>query len=310
MPDYKVEESQMEQIQHPGLDKAFIIRNAALESILFNRNLVNLEFTQACENATVAFLRHFAPELRSLFDEGIAELMLLSKGLYYWMHNAFARVFEKNLEINFAATRRVDVSGDSARISVPYYNFDAPAPHLLIGDVIASGATISTALSLYQEHYELKSVYVFSLAGSVVGGQALTAYCKARKIDLTVAYGLAAFGLAPNGFDLSFLHPDTITSQDYRDRAERVFQGKPISAVGWDCGSQAQSLRKYKMLCWLEAEYWGLQNSSVFQLTEQPDEPWLVEKEYNAYREHISHHDLFHVQQITPETVDHSQQGL
>jgi hypothetical protein len=275
----------MEEIRINGVDKAFIIRNTPLEEVLFNRNLVGLEFTRACEAATTTFLGHFEPELVPLIEEdSLSELMLLSKGLYYWMHNAFAQVFGKNLEINFAATCRVGVSSSLAQVSVPYFNFDAPAENLVIGDVLASGATIATVLSLYLEYHQLKRIFLFSLAGSVIGGQVLAKFCRSRGIDLTLAYSLAAFGLSSNGFDLSFLHPDTITRDEYRERAARVFKGKPVSAIGWDCGTQAQAIRKYKMLCWIEAEYWGLHDSEVFQLTERPVDSRLVQKEYAAFK--------------------------
>ncbi len=128
MPHTNLNESHLDRITVPGIDKAFIINNPYLESILFNRNLMGLEFTKACEDASVAFLEHFRPEISPLIaDSGIAELMLMSKGLYYWMHNAFARVFHQNLEINFAATRRAEVSSEAVRIEIPYSNFDSPA---------------------------------------------------------------------------------------------------------------------------------------------------------------------------------------
>jgi hypothetical protein len=293
MPNYTLAESSMEKIQIDGIDQAFIIMNSELESILFNRNLIGIEFTQKCEAATTAFLRHFEPELTPLIDEGLSELMLLSKGMYYWMHNAFAKVFQSNLEINFAATSRAEVTSNSAHVLVPYFNFDAPTANLIIGDVLASGATICTALSRYLEYHKLERVFLFSLAGSIIGGQALARFCHERNIELTIAYSLAAFGLATNGFDLSFLHPDTITNDKYRQLAMLVFKGKPVSAVGWDCGSQAQAIHKYKMLCWLEAEYWGLQDSDVFQLKERPTDIRLVEKEFSAFREHIPSLEYF-----------------
>lgn len=273
----------MEKVQVDGVDKAFIISNTVLEDILFNRNLVGLAFTRNCEAATNVFLRHFEQEIMSLIPEGLAELMLLTKGMYYWVHNAFAQVFGENLEINFVATRRAEVASNSARVIVPYFNFDAPADNLIIGDVLASGTSICTALSLYSQYHKVKRVFLFSLAGSRVGGQMLAQFCRSQNIDLTLVYSLAVFGLSSNGFDLSFLHPDTITSKVYRERAMKMFEGKPVSVVGWDCGSQAQSLQKYKMLCWLEAEYWGLQDSAIFQLKEQPVDIRLIEKEGAAY---------------------------
>jgi len=282
MPHYKLSDSFLESVSIPGIDNAFIVSNPHLESILFNRNLVGLEFTRACEAASIAFLRHFSPEFESLGDN-VAELLLLSKGMYYWLHNAFATVFNRNLQVNFAATRRAEVFNDSARIEIPYLNFDSPSRNLIIGDTIASGATIESALSKYLQHSPLESVYVFTIAGSVVGGQAIAEFCRSHHIDLILTYGLAAFGLGSNGFDLSFLHPDTITNEKYHQRAKTVFKGKPISAVGWDFGTQAQAIRKYKMLCWLEAEYWGLEGDDVFAIKEKPEDFELVEKERAAY---------------------------
>jgi hypothetical protein len=283
MPHYKISGSRLERVSLPGVTNAFIISNSHLESILLDRNLVGLEFTKQCESSSQAFLEHFHQEITLSIQDSVAELMLLSKGLYYWMHNAFATVFGTNLEINFAATRRVEISEGSVRVEVPYFNFDSPAGTLILGDTIASGATICEALSLYQQHWELKRVFLFTIAGSIVGGQAISKFCESNGIDLTLAYGLAAFGLGSNGFDLSFLHPDTITSDNYREQAGQLYEGKPVSAAGWDFGTQAQATKKYRMLSWLEADKWGLLDSPAFSEKDPPDNPILVAKERAAY---------------------------
>lgn len=275
-------DSILAQIQISGIDNAFIIENSALERLLFNRNLVGLDFTKACEESSIAFLQHFASEIRPLIGN-LAEYMLLSKGLYYWMHNAFSKVFVENLQVNFAATSRVEVTETNTSIEIPYFNFDCPANNLIIADTIASGATICAALAKYLEHHSIHNIFIFSIAGSVVGGQNIAAFCRLNKISLTVVYGLAAFGLAENGFDLSFLHPETITSVKYINKAREVFHNKPVSAVGWDFGSQAQAIYKYKMLCWLEAEKWGLQDTDVFMMKEPPTDLDLIKKEYSAF---------------------------
>ena len=286
MPQLRLEQegSYMRQIQIDGIDKAYIIENAVLEQILFNRNLIGLKFTQACENATKAFLLHLEPEISPIYNN-IAELMILTKGMYYWMHNAYAMAFNRNLEINFTSTNRIEVSGESARIAVHSSNFDVPVQNLILGDTIASGATICAVLSEYLKFNELKKIFVFTMVGSKQGGQVIAQFCNSHNIDLTLVYGLAAFGLANNGFDLSFLHPDTITSVEYQERARKVFEGKPVSSAGWDFGTQAQAVRKYRMLCWIEAKYWGLEDSSVFQEKEPPLNRRLVEKERAAYED-------------------------
>ena len=283
MPHYETSNSQLQKVEISGLPNAFVISNAHLESILLNRNLIGLEFTRQCELSSKAFLEHFRTEIALSRSDGLAELMLLSKGIYYWMHNAFAAVFDENLEINLVATNRVEVSSGSVRVEVPYFNFDSPASTLILGDTIASGTTVCEALSCYLKHWPLKRLFVFTIAGSIIGGQAISRFCESHNIQLTLAYGLAAFGLGTNGFDLSFLHPDTITSDKYRELSRELYEGKPISAAGWDFGTQAQAVKKYRMLSWLEAERWGLQNSDSFAEKEPPNNSRLIDKERAAY---------------------------
>src|SRR6185312_5634047 len=230
MPITMCSQSQLNQISINGVNKAYIVSNAALERVLFDRNLLGIEFTRACQQASEAFLRHFEPEI-SLRMDGIAELLILSKGIYYWMHNAFDAVFSRNLETNLIATKRISVSGASARIEVPYCDFSTRASTLIIADTIASGATIIAALEHYLTFCNVKTLLLFSIAGSARGGKAINDFCFQKNIELVLAYGLAAFGLGENGFDLSFLHPDTIClNSEYLQRAYKMFDGKPVSA--------------------------------------------------------------------------------
>lgn len=282
MPEMVLSGSQLSYANVDGVANSFIMRNPALESILFNRNVVGLPFAQACEDATTSFLLHLQPELSALVDQ-VAEMVILTKGTYYWMHHAYARAFGSNLQANYVDTNRVEASESGVRVAIRHSNLDAPAASLIIGDTIASGATICAALAHYLERHRLERVFLFSVAGSKTGGQAVADFCRANAIDLYLVYGLAAFGLAANGFDLSFLDPETITTADYIERARSVFHGKPVSSVGWDFGSQVQAIRKYRMLCWIEARYWGLEDTDVFQLTEPPVDPALVQKERGAF---------------------------
>lgn len=283
MPHLLLSNSRMYPIRIPGVRDAYIIENAFLESILFNRNLVALDFTHACEAASALFMRHLKPEIDANGHD-VAELLLLTKGIYYRFHNAFDRTFKRNLELNLVATKRVSVSDQEMKIAVPYVDISAPATTLLVGDTVASGATLTAALSYYLDHASLRRLIVFSIVGSVTGAQAIAQFCDQNNIEFSIAFGLAAFGLARNGFDLSFLHPDTITDAKYLERAKDVFQNKPISSAGWDFGSQAQSTRKYKMLCWIESQYWGLRIGEVFRLTDERVDKALVAKESSAFK--------------------------
>lgn len=279
MPLPLVDGSVLDPVSIHGVDEAYIVRNPSLEELLFDRSASGLRFVELCEASSEQFLRHFAPEIEAKGDD-ISELMMLSKGFYYRLHGAYATVFRRNLEINFAATQRVAVSGRAAEVVIPYCNFDAPTRTLVIGDTLATGASIEAALRAYQDLWPLDHVIVFCMVGSGVGAQALARYCRATGVRLTIAYGLAVFGLGANGFDLSFLHPDTITRDEYVCRARELYGDRQISAAGWDFGSQAQATRKYRMLCWLESQYHDA--ADIFPFREGPSEPRLISKEKSA----------------------------
>jgi hypothetical protein len=233
----------------------YLVENQPLEDLLFNRQLVGIEFRQACLRSTQLFLRHILEELTSY---PVAELMILSKGLVYQLGEAFARETGRNLPTNLVATTRVGVEGETAKIDVPYTRFDAEGDRLVVGDTVASGSTLIAALDEYRLHHSLSHVYLLSYAGSALGAKTVMRYCRAHEVELLIMYGLAAFGLGENGFDLSFLHPDTVTSPKYVERARALYHDRQVSAVGWDFGSQMMAPDKYKRLSWVESRLLGV----------------------------------------------------
>lgn len=263
-----------------GDPRLYLVHNTALEALLFDRNLTGVAFRRACLRSTRHFIAHLADEYRSAET---SELMILGKGLTYQLAEAVAAETGHNLPTNMIATSRTAVANGSARVEVPYVCFEAPAPTLIIGDTVASGATIVTALRRFLEAHPLRRVYVLSYAGTLLGATRITKLCAEHGVEPTFLYGLAAFGLGANGFDLSFLHPDTITRDSYIKRARKQFSGKAVSAVGWDFGSQCMSPRKYQELCWVEAETWGLNASDCLAVATEPEDWTSLAHERAAY---------------------------
>ncbi|MDH6554711.1 hypothetical protein [Streptomyces sp. SAI-041] len=260
--------------------RLFLVHNTPLERLMFDRNLIGVEFRRACLEASSLFIGHMVDECD---PEDSAELLILSKGIVYQLAEAVAVQTGKNLPINLIATSRVSVSADHVEIEVPYARFEAPSSTLIVGDTVASGATIITALHRFRQQHFLHRLYVVSYAGSLVGARKIADYCQEHDVEVTFLFGLAAFGLAENGFDLSFLHPATITRDEYRRRAAEQFDGKPVSAVGWDFGSQTMAPRKYRELCWIEAEMWKLQGLPSFKSAERPSDLTALQHEAAAY---------------------------
>jgi hypothetical protein len=272
----------MELIEHGRTDlRIYLTHNVELERLLFDRNLMGVEFRSACLQSSRRFIQHLADEYSS--DE-TAELIILSKGLMYQLGQAVSDELGYNLPTNLIATSRVAVSHASVRVEVSYAQIEAPARTLIIGDTVASGATIVAALDRYLATHRLDSLYVLSYAGTAIGAERVARFCANRGITSTFIFGLAAFGLGANGFDLSFLHSQTITREPYKERARRQFSGRAVSAVGWDFGAQAMAPQKYRRLCWVEAETWNLQGSDCLGIAEDPGADWSdLAHERSAY---------------------------
>jgi hypothetical protein len=267
-----------------SLPGVHIIRNPALETMMFDRNIIGAEFASLCHASVRAFVAHMADELTA---GTIAELIVLSKGYAYDMRRAALDELSIELPVNMIATQRSAVEGSDADITVSYASLDAPADTLVIGDTIASGATICAALERYLQDYPLKRVIVFSIAGATIGVRRIIDFCADCDIEPTIVLGLASFGLADNGFDLSFLNSGTVCDKDLRQRARAAFHGQPVSSVGWDFGSQLMAPAKYRALCWVESCYWGLEDTDVFRLAQQPTDRRQIEREYAAYQDRL-----------------------
>ncbi|GAA0247409.1 hypothetical protein GCM10010492_53850 [Saccharothrix mutabilis subsp. mutabilis] len=258
----------------PGLH---IVENEPLERILFERGLIGLPHRRACFAASRLFLAHLADDLTDA-----AELLILSKGLAYQLAAAADSV-EIDLPTNLVATTRVDVVADDAKIDVSYARFDAGKPCLVVGDTVASGATVVAALDAYRQVHRLERLFLLSYAGSAVGARRIAEFCARSRIECTILYGLAAFGLGANGFDLSFTHPDTVTADVYRERARRLYGDRQVSSVGWDFGSQSMAPDKYRELSWLEARAHGLLDSPEFSFAREPRDLARLARESAAF---------------------------
>ncbi|SCL46003.1 hypothetical protein GA0070606_0902 [Micromonospora citrea] len=263
-----------------GVTGLHLVHNRHLEALLFDRNLTDLPFRRACLSSSREFVRHIRDELDGA---DVAELIILSKGLVYQLAEAVAVEAGRNLPANLVSTSRVAVASDDATVEVSYARFDAGGSTLLVGDTVASGATIVAALREYQRFHAVRRLYVLSYAGALHGAARIAGYCADSGIECTILFGLAAFGLAENGFDLSFLHPATVTRDAYRERARRQFAGKQVSAVGWDFGSQAMAPGKYRQLCWVEADMWGLHGSPALAVARAPEDMAALAHEAPAY---------------------------
>ena len=190
--------------ERTGVKNLFVAQDHSLEQLLFDRTVVGSEFAKHCLDGSRFLIGCI--DRAWLARPTTAELVLLSKGLAYQMSTAALLEVGVALPINLVATRRVDASSEDALIEIPYHRFDAGGSDLVIADTVASGASICRALDEYRLDHPVETITVLSFAGSLMGARRIERYCDAEGISACFVFALAAFGLADNGFDLSFLH--------------------------------------------------------------------------------------------------------
>jgi len=250
-----------------------ILESPALESFLFDRTVVGIPLLNAAREATVHWLA--ALRQNKLLDpsDEVAGLTILTGGLYYGLQPAWQTVFGTLLPENFIGIKRHLNERKQWFADYQYASFEAPCRTVLVGDTVASGVSVSQGIRTFAEWAVprgLKQVHFFSACGSRVGGQRICQVCAELGVKATFTHGLAAFGMAEQGWqlpdtDLPWLHPDTVTQPHYWQRAEVAFQGKPVCAIG-DWGMRCKNPKAYLHEWREEAAYWQL------KLEEEPME--------------------------------------
>ncbi len=242
MEDDSATAGALRRIAIPGLpDETYIMEDGAVERVLFGRELVGAEFARVCLEASTDFCRLLAPRLDV---PDIAELLILNGGRYYGLATAYERVFGRSLPVDeLKATRRQ--SHDSAwAADISYRRYAHKLHTLLVGDTVATGVSARVALEDYFTYHTPAELIFFSICGAITGARLIAAICAERDVRLTLVFGLAAFGLADNGTDLPFLHPDTRTAPRYLERARAVYGDQPICAIG-DWGERGEDPAAY-----------------------------------------------------------------
>jgi hypothetical protein len=252
-------------------DHTFILDSSALEAFLFDRTVVGVPLLNAAREATTHWLGALRDNglLAPTDDADAAGLTILTGGLYYGLQPAWQTVFGSLLPENFIGIKRHLDERNQWFADYHYVSFEAPCRTVLIGDTVASGASVSQGIRAFADWgrtHGLEQVHFFSACGSLVGGRRIRQACANLGLKVTFTHGLAAFGMAEQGWqlpdtDLPWLHPDTITQPHYRRRAELAFEGKPVCAIG-DWGLRCKNPKAYLKEWHEEAAYWQLTSTS------------------------------------------------
>ena len=235
-------------------EDTFVLESPAVERLLFGRELVADAFAHECLLASTDFCRMLGARLDT---DDVSELLILNGGRYYGLAAAYGRVFGRPLAVNeLKATRGCDDAG-AWHADISYRHYAYKSRTLLIGDTVATGISAQVALEDYFSYHVPEEIVFFTICGGIPGARVIAETCKRHGVRLTLVFGLAAFGLADNGTDLPFLHPDTVTAPRYLARAVEVYGGKQVCAIG-DWGERGEDPAAYLANWDATKRQWGL----------------------------------------------------
>jgi hypothetical protein len=197
-----------------------------------------LELEDLSTKCSEEFLRvawSLVPTFRRLKSSKIAELLVLRGSLGYHFDRAYRSVFRKFLPRCFVGAKRYRISGGEFGANIFYVNFDSLPNHglLFTGDTIATGTSLSQTLAvtrseLRNRDYDISCLIVFTIAGSFRGCSKLSEWEERYRewwpnFRIYLFASEALFGLAPNGTDLLFRHPDAILPEESKERVSEAY---------------------------------------------------------------------------------------
>lgn len=243
-----VDSATLYQIYRDDLpSRTYVLANPYSKKIHFDPTITDFDLYRLSVKSNEAFLK--AAKQVGIFGgarvKDLCEVILLSGGFYYHLNRAFYNVFKHSLPTGFIGVRRI--LSKKPRAVVSYSNLEAVPPGnvSIIGDTIATGATLEYAIPYYLKHAPpVKKLVIFTLAGALPGAQKLAKLEKNIKkkygTELYVFFADAIFGLADNQTDMHYLHPDTIAPEKSMRAAKRNLG--PVLAkkmcVIWDWGQR------------------------------------------------------------------------
>jgi len=237
-------------------ESSFIFSSKPSRALLSQQWLAGKDVQRLAEDASTVFL-HIAKEhgpLKGLAPAQICEVVLLCGGIYYGIGKAFLRVFGKAAQQCFIGIKRYQEPDGSWKANASYSNFEALKDNatLVIGDTIASGATMAKAISTIKEevlrrNMRLNSIIVFSLAGGVDGVRRLRAVEEELRAIWPgfrmYYYGAEGiFHVEPNGTDMPFNNPNTVlTPEMSAELAKKPLVFEKMKCCIFDWGNRCKN---------------------------------------------------------------------
>lgn len=254
--EYKVIDPRM-------VENTYILCDDASKEILLSPHIAGKPLQDKMEKVAYSLIHSIGRNvLNGKKLDQVAELIFLSGGLYYQLNSGFKKRYDRVLPQCFLGIKRQKIEGSVGSFTAvaTYENFESLPDNgtIIIGDTIASGATLQKGiyflLDAYSEKkYKLENLVICSLACSVDGAILLKEIEKKvklnfpnAKVHLFVCGEL--FHLMEDGTDLRYLYSDSIIPDEMRNSIISEFGeelGKMMKCAVFDWGTRCKNPKKH-----------------------------------------------------------------
>ncbi len=235
----------------------YLVESESAKEILTNHLLVGTPLVQKSHQAVKDCLKAYSHLLSySSSAYRIAEVVPLSGALTYDLLNAYYEQFQQTINRCFIGIRRFQKPDGSWDTQASYSNFEGLSEEtnlVFIGDTIATGVTMTRVIQMIQAHIQSPVHFVIiSIAGSLIGAQRIIRLEKSLQSSfpgttIHCFFTQAFFGLEANGTDMPILHPDTVTTKEFKDYTRSKigdYLGRNLCSV-LDWGKRTNSPQKH-----------------------------------------------------------------
>jgi len=246
------------RLKDPLLTKScYLVESEAAKEILTNHFIVGTPLVHKSHQAVKDCLKAYSDLLvYSSSASRIAEVVPLSGALTYDLLNAYFEEFHQTINRCFVGIRRFQKPDGSWDTQASYSNFEGLSEEtnlVFIGDTIATGVTMTKVVQMIQAHIQSPVHFIIiSIAGSLIGAQRIIRLEKSLQSSfpgttIHCFFTQAYFGLEANGTDMPILHPDTITTEEFKDYTRAKigdYLGRNLCSV-LDWGKRTNSPQKH-----------------------------------------------------------------
>lgn len=257
--DYKTPNYRVYKAEDLKLPKnTLVISSEETRAVLYNPHIAGKQLQDEMEKVSVIFNEVVKEKiLKEEKSMDAVEFVLLAGGLYYNLNYGFKKVHNMALPQCFLGIKRQRVEGKEGQFNAvaTYENFEALGNNatVIIGDTIASGATIVRAVkiledALEEKEYKIKNLVIISLACSTEGARRLKKLEEKIQGKMYLIVAEQLFHVMPDGTDLRFLREDTVIpeeTQKYTIKTYGTFLGREMKCAVFDWGTRCKNPKKH-----------------------------------------------------------------